>query len=275
MIYIATSLFFEAVPFINFFQLKKDISENKFQVFKSDKVTLIIGGVGPIKASAAAAYILCKFSADKEDFFLNIGICGAYSSCVEKGSALICSKIINADSRRCFYPDLIYKHPFKEAVLYTSSSIVTDIPDVEADIADMEGAAAFEAASIFLPPHRIGIIKIVSDHLKDSKKISRVEVTQLIEKNIELISKWLEQIYGYNSEYIEILDKEDSEVINYIIHNFKFTETMNYEFIKLCEKYKIRHGNVKNVLMNYETITTDIKAEGKRYFADIRKKLFE
>ncbi len=53
MIYIVTAMYAEAHPFIESFGLKKDISQTRFQVFRSREaeICLLISGTGPIGAA--------------------------------------------------------------------------------------------------------------------------------------------------------------------------------------------------------------------------------
>ena len=45
MIFIVTALYHEAKPIIDFFELKKKQTANKFQIFQDENIVLIISGV--------------------------------------------------------------------------------------------------------------------------------------------------------------------------------------------------------------------------------------
>ena len=70
MIYISVALGIEAKPIIKYFNLKRDNSIKKLQVFKNERVTLIITGVGILKSAIALTYILSQSEIDEDDIFL-------------------------------------------------------------------------------------------------------------------------------------------------------------------------------------------------------------
>jgi spore photoproduct lyase len=72
MIYIVTALAGEAIPLINAFKLKKDLSFTKFDLFKNDEIRLIVSGIGKIRSSIATTYLLVKNSPSSDDRILNV-----------------------------------------------------------------------------------------------------------------------------------------------------------------------------------------------------------
>ena len=77
MIYLCSSMYIEAEPFIKKLNLKKDTSVTKFQIFNNEDFMFIITGIGKIKSSIAATYMLTKYEPHESDIFINIGLCGA------------------------------------------------------------------------------------------------------------------------------------------------------------------------------------------------------
>lgn len=107
MIYILTAMYAEAHPFITRFQLKKDISHTRFQVFKSKDADLflIISGTGSIPAAAAVCSICTKYGAGQGDFLLNVGICAAVGAPAASdtgpiGQVYLCNKIREDSDRK-------------------------------------------------------------------------------------------------------------------------------------------------------------------------------
>ena len=49
MIYIVTALAQEAIPLIQHFKLKKDLSHTKFDIYRNDMIKLIVSGTGKLK----------------------------------------------------------------------------------------------------------------------------------------------------------------------------------------------------------------------------------
>lgn len=138
MIYIVTAMYAEAHPFITHFQLKKDLSHTRFQVFLNEEsnLCLIISGTGSIPAAAAVSSICTVYGAGSGDFLLNTGICAqmwvgneplAQSGTETKNTAQIgriflCNKIREEATGRTFYPDLLYRHGFGEAQIITGAN---------------------------------------------------------------------------------------------------------------------------------------------------------
>lgn len=151
MIYIITAMYAEAHPFITRFQLKKDISHTRFQVFldREADLCLVISGTGSIPAAVAASTICTEYHAGQGDFLLNVGVCGqirnedirnedvhgedihnedinseniqrARSAC-QTGKVFLCNKIKEQVTGRTFYPDILYRHKFAEAQIITGA----------------------------------------------------------------------------------------------------------------------------------------------------------
>lgn len=131
MLYIVTALYIEAKPLISLFNLKKDNSYTKFQVFSNENVKLIISGTGKIKSATALTYLISKEDIKKNDYIVNIGFVASNKDS-QLGDVVYISKIQNAYSDFDFYPEMIYKHNFLEGSLTTFDSIVeSKIEDIE------------------------------------------------------------------------------------------------------------------------------------------------
>ena len=155
MIYIVTAIYAEAHPLIIRFQLKKEPSHTRFQVFLNEEasICLIISGTGMIPAAAAVSSICTEYGAGgrnlaehlQGDFLLNVGVCGQIRGCGQSqsggqawqtdmipekeahssesvcriGQVLLCNKIRELATGRTFYPDILYRHCFEEAPILT------------------------------------------------------------------------------------------------------------------------------------------------------------
>lgn len=100
MIYIAVALGIEAKPIIDYFNLKRDNGIKKLQLFRSERITLIITGVGILKSAIALTHILSQMKIEENDIFLNIGICGAKNKKFKIGDVVMCNKIINSELQK-------------------------------------------------------------------------------------------------------------------------------------------------------------------------------
>lgn len=277
MIYIAVALTVEAKPLITYFKLKKDNEIKKYQVFKNEEIILIITGSGMLQGAIAVTYVLGSLDIGEEDIFVNLGICGAVKANISIGDIILCNKIINNSSKKNFYPDMLFKHKFKEGALETFFHVVDkrmDLDKIQGEIVDMEGAGICEAASLFFSQHQINIIKIVSDYLSTSE-ITPEKVMKLIENNTGRIAEWLEERKKIYVENREIFTSEEKENIKKIEENLKLTESMHYEFIELMKYYKIQNKSIENIILKYSDIKIKDKREGKINFERIRKEIIE
>lgn len=274
MIYIAAALYYEASPFIDILGLKKDMFSKHFQVFKNEDVTLIVTGTDSVSCSAAVTYMLTFYNIKNDDLFFNIGICGAASHEIKKGSIMLINKIVSHDSGKAFYPEILIKHPFFEGSIETFSKVVTSLDSMHEDLIDMEAYGAFKAASVFLPLQNIYILKIVSDYI-DTSSISKNDVTQYMAGSAPIIINFMDDIKKVFPRRKDMFSQNEYSLLNDIAVNLKLSECMKTEFNKLSKQYKIRHGNIDQILEPYLKIICKSKNEGKIYFAKLKSKLNE
>lgn len=272
MIFICTSMYCEASPFIKQLNLKKDSKVNKFEIFKNDEIILIITGVGKIKAAVAVSYLLSKYEPGTSDLFINIGVCGANKDMVI-GNAYLCNKIIENDTKKTFYPDILFKHPYKEASVETCSNIIKSYDNrLEGQLVDMEASGIYQAALLFFETHQVFFIKIVSDYL-NTKNLSEAFVLKLVEDKVQGIIAWMNEIklgFLYNKN---VLSNEEQEILNLVVENLKLSSTMENQLKQLIIYYKLQHGDINDILNIYKTIECKSKSEGKRYFDKLKQEL--
>jgi len=161
MLYIVTALYIEAKPLISLFNLKKDNSYTKFQVFSNEDVKLIISGTGKVKSATALTYLISKEDIKKNDYIVNIGFVASNKNS-QLGDIVYVSKIQNAYSDFDFYPEMIYKHNFLEGSLTTFDSIV-EKKNENTEYIDMEAYGFFQTASIFFKKDKRGPNKNIKD----------------------------------------------------------------------------------------------------------------
>lgn len=273
MFFIVTAFHAEAKPIIEYFGLKKVMKPCRFQVFVGESVALVESGLGIVASAAATSFLLTEFEAGAKDAVLNIGICGAKDSSFKKGDIILCHKIINHDTKRTFYPDIIVEHKMKEAVLETFSFPVNkeEYPcSIEGDVVDMEGAGFFETASFFLPPHKIHCLKVVYDHL-DSEKVEPALVSELIRGKLPLIEQLMSSISSMNARVSEDLIEKESELLGIVSQNLKLSFTMTQQLKHLVRYYLARHRKLPEALRDFANVKVSSKNEGKVYFERIKE----
>ena len=166
MRYIFTALRQEAALLIRELDLKP--CNTSLQCYQNDNTILTVTGTGPYSAAAACGAILCRADKNSNDIAVNAGIAASLRS-ASKGSLYTVNRIHDCASGRDYYPDLVPLSGYPEAGLYTGAvpcrtgDPVIDEPGDSPLLYDMEGAGFYHAASMFLSPHRIRLLKLVSD----------------------------------------------------------------------------------------------------------------
>lgn len=276
MIYVAAALTAEAKPLITYFKLKRDNEIKKYQVFKNEEIILIITGSGMMQGAIGITYVLSSLNIREEDIFINLGICGAVKEIFQVGDIVLCNKIINNGNGKSFYPDMLFRHKFKEGTLESFFHVVDKSmeSEIKGELVDMEGAGIYEAASLFFSQHQINIIKIVSDYL-DSKGITSEKVTHIVESGILSIDEWLNERKKFNVSNKEIFTLNEKDIMNVVEKNLRLTESMHYEFIELMKYHKLKNKNIEDIISKYSKIKIKDKREGKINFEKIRKEIIE
>lgn len=273
--YIYTALYCEAKPLIEHFRLKKEPQATKYQLFAGDGIRLVVGGTGALRAAAATAYLLARHGANERDLFLNIGACGAARDGWPCGQAVFCHKVIHRDTGRAYYPDVLVRHPLREGVLETFSRPVTRNMrgETSGDVVDMEGAGCFEAASAFLPPHRIGVVKIVTDDL-DATSVTAARISQYVRQNMPLLEQTMRALDGTNADPPDILDEQDASVLQAVAERLRLTVALTRQLRQLAAQYKIRTGSDLGCLHEFLHVRPTTKQEGKMLFERVKQRLF-
>ena len=164
MIHIFTALYPEAKPPIQALSLKKRAAQTHYQQFLSEEgdLCLTITGVGPLQAAAVTASVLTDYDAGAQDQLLSLGTAARLTTC--PASMYHVNKITEAVTMRDFYPDMLLNTGLPEASLITGAKLYTKQESgYAADLYDMEAAAIYQAASMFLGPHQMNFLRIVTD----------------------------------------------------------------------------------------------------------------
>lgn len=214
MIYLFTALYCEAQIFIKQFRLEKNLESTQFQQFDNEAagIRLVITGVGEIAAAAAVASVCTKYKPKDGDMLLNVGIC-AHTG--EDAGIFVCNKITEQATGKTFYPDILYRHNFKEEAIVTGMTVwngeergVGISETVSAGtLYDMEAAAVYQAGSYFFGPHQMLFLKIVSDqgavYEVSEKQAEHLRIERLMEASQEILVRFVEQclsIAGRNTQ---------------------------------------------------------------------------
>ncbi len=236
---IVTALKAEARPLIRTFELSKDPSG---PWYRGDNTVLLITDVGQRRAAQAVKQVLESFPSTSDLMLVNIGIAGGPPELTTVGEMIMVHKISEAKSGELYFPDILVKHGLKEMDLLTVEKGIVRGPGTLRSLVDMEGAGLFKAGRQYLPPHRIVLLKIVSDYM-DCPDFSALNVSELIGINLETFKKILDLLTPAYFEDRIILTPEDRRFLEHQIRIKRFTATQSLQLLELAENYIARTGN--------------------------------
>ena len=272
MLYIVTALYIEAKPLISLFNLKKDNTYTKFQVFSNENIKLIISGTGKIKSATALTYLISNKDIKENEYIINIGFIASLNNNSQLGDIVYISKIQNAYSDTTFYPEIIYKHNFLEGSLTTFDKIIDNkIENIE--YIDMEAYGFFQTASIFFKKDKIIILKIISDILKENVKdriLFDFEDDNLFNESYKKIYDFLLKFVNIPTDSRNNFNNNEQDLIKKVLENLKLSDTMTYELFNILKYLKIKYGNI-DILKKYENIEVNSKVQGKKIFEEIKE----
>lgn len=164
----------------------KSVPAGPFRCYADADRVLAVSGVGRVRCASAVGWLLERYPDIRSGVLINAGIAGSGSR--EAGSIHIVHQAADMSTGRRYYPDILFAHPYGEAALRTVDTPM-DAPGegVDAnDLVDMEGAAFLEAALLWMPCHRVQLIKTVSDNLAPDK-VDKARVTRLMEAAVPAV----------------------------------------------------------------------------------------
>ncbi|MGN6712284.1 MAG: 5'-methylthioadenosine/S-adenosylhomocysteine nucleosidase family protein [Anaerocolumna jejuensis] len=311
MLIISAALYSEAKPFIEFYNLKKDLSYPSFQVFRKEDTALYITGTGPMEAAIITAAFLTREAPAAADLFLNIGICGSRRRDLPLGTPVLCNKLIEAETGRTYYPDVLYTHPFREGSIITSCRRQTALTDsAEGSLmeegfsnetnsisengfitsgatlptekvlpfADMEAAALYQAGRYFFQPHQMFFLKIISDYLIPAPPSLKeaIDVSRLVGDNVAVIAQWINGLLNKFSETTNDFTKEETAYIRQLSESLKLSVTMEHEltqYLRYCKLVKGDFLSFTSLLAKEMPLPVKSKLEGKKYLDYFKKNL--
>ena len=270
MIHIFTALYPEAKPLIQALGLKKRAAQTHYQQFLSEEgdLSLTITGVGPLQAAAVTASVLTDFDAGAQDQLLSLGTAAALTAC--PASMYHVNKITEAATKRDFYPDMLLNTGLPEASLITGAKLLaaqdtwtqveaqqdvkswqdtTDdsVSSILGDrfaaprLYDMEAAAVYQAASMFLGPHQMNFLRIVTDQgLSESEAVApqvlAAYVTACVEQQVDTIVAVVDKLRVLTAaETAEhhVLTENERQLVDKLIADAHFSKVMADECVQL------------------------------------------
>lgn len=266
MIYIVTAMYVEAKPIIKYYNLKREMDEKYFQVFLNGEIILVISGIGKIASATATSHILTKFQPSDDDFIINIGICGAKEN-AKIGDLFIINKIVDKNTNKDYYTDILIKHNLKESSIETIDKPLYRNDDLKENLCDMESIGFYLSATKYLEQHQIFILKIVSDRV-GVDIVDKNIVKNIVMNNIHSINQFIENVKCSNHEK-DVLNEQERAIIKGISERMNLTKSQRGILYKYCLHYKVRTG--KEILFLADIPLNDVnnKNERTKYFDEI------
>ena len=279
MLYVFCALYGEAKPFIEKYELERDMSFSHYQVFGNADMILTITGVGVLPAAMAVTEVCTRIPPVSCDYLLNAGICGSIDSDVTAGDVFLVNKISDDVTKKEYYPDIIYKTGILEKALCT----VTVPGYVEGALTDMESSGVYAAGERFFSADRMVFLKAVSD-MGDTENAPR-ELKErcadtLLEKAEVFINEALEQSRRGIKDSLEQGKRgEDdlAEKIEKLAEDLRLSATMNAGLKQLLRYMSIEGGDVRGLIERIyeeEELPVKVKSKGKRIYDGIYETIF-
>ena len=236
MIHFFCALDCEAETLIHYFKLTEIKQYNLFRLYQSSSksISLTITGVGKLNAAAAICYHHACLQTSPPDCWINVGIAGHKH--LQIGEVRLVHKITDAESRKTWYPQILFQAPCATASLTTLSRPSTGYQET---LFDLEAAGFYEMAMRLGGAELIQVVKTVSDN-KDhpASRINKNAVKKLILNNIGVIHNLVNLLEPFSSELKE-LEKQPS-LFRSIINTFHFTRTEKIQLLSLLHHCSMR-----------------------------------
>lgn len=234
MLNLVCALKCEALPLIDYYRLKRDLSIGVYEVFCNvdSNINLILSRPGKMNAAAATAS-LYHYSRLKTTAWLNVGIAGHRS--LTLGNPVLAHKVIDVATGQTWYPQILFEPQVSTSDLKTLDKASTEYEDV---LFDMEAAGFYCTASRFSKHELIHCLKIISDNADNPvQKPSNEFFTSLVSDNIGIIDNIINRLVESASE----LDKleQPPACYNSFLTKWHFTSYQQGRLKQLLHRWEV------------------------------------
>ena len=237
-----TALKAESDPFIQHLRLNRDSALN-FPYFVNQKLNVGLIGVGVGKKNIKSRINdFLKLINHKEVQFINVGIAGGKKSRTNIGELFMINKILDDNSDKKYYPEIVVDHGFNESSITTVETPVLDGGKKYDTLVDMEAHEIFSACSKFVPIHDISIIKIVSDYMDGHELYNQPSiVSELFKEKMDEIIHFINQFKLIDKMVTPILFEKDMEWIKNTKGKYLLTVSQVNQLTKYAKGYRLRN----------------------------------
>lgn len=281
MVYVFCAFYGECSGLIKHYNLKKRQTDKyyRFDVFENENqpVRIILTGQGSVMAAAAVSGAASFFGIKAEDAIINVGTCaGDY----EPGQVFICNKITEEATGRTFYPDMILRSSLPERELVTAPVVIRKSIHEYANkdshnmvLYDMEAAAIYQAANLYVGPHRMGFVKVVSDN-GDIEGLTPDFIKGLMAGAVDEIASYVDMFVTDTHDMCRA--EESTQFTNQLckdLHCSKVMENQVRQLIKYLSLEGTDYMTYINKLYNEGRLPAHDKKNGKVCLDEIKREL--
>ncbi len=286
MITFITALYPEAKDLITKLNLKKQEKETFYQLFEGENVRLIITGAGMISAVAAASRHFALYpAASGTDLVVNLGIAGiapGSQSTASVGDIFLVSKITESTTGRTFYPDILYRHPFRLLPLVTLPAVCQNPAGYpEETLLDMEASALYQALLPHVSPDRMFFIKVISD-IPGASPAQTILPDKLLTPHTDLLLSFVNTLHTYFSETAftaPVLTLKEQELSDTVTSLLPMTEAMLRDYTRLLRYAKLAGKPLSSLLQSFLPVLREADIHGKKqampYLAMLREHILD
>ena len=281
MVYVFCAFYGECSGLIKHYNLKKRQTDKyyRFDVFENENqpVRIILTGQGSVMAAAAVSGAASFFGIKAEDAIINVGTCaGDY----EPGQVFICNKITEEATGRTFYPDMILRSGMPESDLVTVPVVIrksiheyVNKDSHNMELYDMEAAAIYQAANLYVGPHRMGFVKVVSDN-GDIEGLTPDFIKGLMAEAVDEIASYVDMFVADTHDMCRA--EESTQFTNQLckdLHCSKVMENQVRQLIKYLSLEGTDYMTYINKLYNEGRLPAHDKKNGKVCLDEIKREL--
>jgi len=197
---------------------------------------LVVCGIGKLAMAGALGHTLGLLGNDPHPILINLGIAGHQTHA--RGSAFLIDKIIDADSERRFYPQLL---PQLSCPSYPVKTWAKPQSHYAADyLYDMEASGFYEMAVKFSSAELIHGLKIISDNAKDPiEHINEQRVMDWITPQLPLLDNLLAKLMQRRQSLLTV----ECTLYSHLLNEFHFTTSNATHLKTLLQNWTLLTGN--------------------------------
>lgn len=234
MIHLLVALAPEARPLIDHFRLHRRAGTDAYPIYENDAMSLVVSGVGKVRAAAAVAYLHAFHGPVANAPWLNVGIAGDGARAV--GTGVLAHRIRDAATGKNWYPPLVFTPPCETTGVLTVDAPVRAYPDGWA--VDMEVAGFCPTACQFSTAELVQCFKIVSDNSgTPMEAVSAKAAKALVAQKLDVIETLVHELERLSTHLSRV--NADPPAYDDFLRHCHFTVTERHRLRELLRRWRV------------------------------------